>query len=97
MVDAKAFFEKINSQVSSDLDAVEGLIDIVVTTLLNALKKELLVQFENKMYQIDSDIKKSENMKEANQMFQDAEDTETIIQHMTTPIVLERYCFERKY
>lgn len=61
------------------------------------LKKKLLKEFDDKVFQFDSEIKKAEIVKQANEMFQQAEDFETIITHMQNPIELERQCFEARY
>ena len=65
-----SFYDKINNEVNNDSDAALGFCDLVINTLLNALKKECLNQFENLMYSIDSEIKKEDNIKEANNIFQ---------------------------
>ena len=44
-----------------------------------------------------SEITKQENLRQSIKVFQDAEDTETIILHMRDPIELEKRVFKRKY
>ena len=91
------FYEQINKQVSSDADASHDFLKLIIEQLFSALSKELLEQFDDKISSIDSIFTKEDNLKYSNKVFQEAEDIETIIQHMTQPVDLERKCFKKKY
>ena len=52
---------------------------------------------DDKVGEMGSEISKDENIRQANKCFQNAEDTQTIIMHMVSPIELERQVFKRKY
>ena len=52
---------------------------------------------DDKVGEMDSEISKIENIRQANKCFQNAEDTQTIIMHMVSPIELELQVFKRKY
>ena len=45
-LESMSFYDKINSQVRGDFDSAERLVEIIATTLLTTLKKELVHEFE---------------------------------------------------
>ena len=92
-----SFFEKINSQVSSGEDAAKGLVEVVIKQLTKVVRKRWLADFSKKVFSIESEISKGEILKQAIKVFQDAQDTETIVEHMTEPIELEKRLIKEKY
>ena len=66
----------------------------MIEQLIDVLQNELCLQYDNKMSDIDSKFDKEANMKLAFKAFKEAEDSETIIQHMQDPVELERRVFK---
>ena len=94
---ALAFYDQFNSEVGSDLDAADRFVKLVYEQLLQAATKEQLELFDESMQQIDSKFTKEDNLKATNKVFQEAEDTETIILHMISPVDLERRVFKKEF
>lgn len=69
---AVAFYEQINQQVSSDSDAANGFLTLVLEQLFIVLQKELIEQFDDKILSIDSFFKKEDNMNMSNKVFQES-------------------------
>ena len=90
-------YDQYNHNVSSADESADGFVVLVIEQLIEVLQKELLSQYETKMDSIDTVFNKEENMKEAFKAFKEAEDSETIIQHMQDPVELERRVFKDKF
>ena len=90
-------YDQYNLNVSSADESADGFVALVIELLIDYLQNELLSQFETKMDSIDTLFSKEDNMKEAFKAFKDAEDSETIIQHMQDPIELEKRVFKDKF
>ena len=68
--------------MAQDEGAGNGFVDVVVYRLINVLKKDMLTQFRSKMYNVQSEVTKADNMADAMQKFTNAQDQETIIKHI---------------
>lgn len=90
-------YDQYNQNVSSADESADGFVVLVIEQLIEVLQKELLSQYETKMDSIDTVFNKEDNMKEAFKAFKEAEDSETIIQHMQDPVELERRVFKNKF
>ena len=93
------FYEKINGQVTGDADSADQFVDIIILSLYETLKEELVSNFESHMYQVETepDLGKEPIVLKSNKRFQEAEDMQTIIEHMRTPVELEKKIFEEEY
>lgn len=54
-VEAMTFYEKINSQVSGDADSADNFVEIILLSLYETLKRELVSNFESHVYQIETE------------------------------------------
>ena len=72
-------FEDIVNNVDGDIDAANFFTKLVFGQQLQAVKKELLDLHDDKVDEMDSEITKEDNLKLTNKVFQNADDTETII------------------
>ena len=90
-------FDGIVNKAESDSQAASYFAKFIYQQQLQVLAGELLDNYDDKILQIDSEITKQENLMQTNKVFQEAEDTETIMLHMKNPIELEKRVFKRKY
>ena len=90
-------YDNIVNKAESDQEAASHFAKFIYQQQLQVVAAELLEVYDDKILMIDSEITKQENLKQSNKVFQDAEDTETIIMHMRDPIELEKRVFKRKY
>ena len=86
-------YNKINSEVDSDVDVSNNFVDLIMQQLMTALQKDQIKRFRTKMYGVDADIKKADVIADSNNRFQQAQDQETIIQHIISPVELEKAVF----
>ena len=90
-------YDNIVNKAETDQEAASHFAKFIYQQQLQVVAGELLEMYDDKILMIDSEITKQENLRQSNKVFQDAEDTETIILHMRDPIELEKRVFKRKY
>ena len=90
-------YDQYTQSVGSDEGKADSFVLLVIEQLIEVLQEELLEQFDSKIFEIETKFNKEDNMKEAFKAFKEAEDSETIIQHMMEPVELERRVFKDRY
>ena len=90
-------FDKFNQQINTEKEQSEAFISLIFTALFKSLMDEQVRNSGINEENIDAKITKFEVMQRVQNMFEQAEDQETIINFMTNHKELERQVFDELY
>ena len=91
------FFKQVSQEVKTNEETADKFVSLITTTLLDSIQHQLLAEFETQVYNAESEIRKKDIQAEATQRFQNAVDTETIVQHIVAPIEQEKQIFRERF